>query len=357
MITITHRLAHQLRTVLRRAFGNFRSNSPAIGFIASAEGLTVRSIFGDVAVECRLPGTHTAETAWLPFEFLADVAGKNDEAVDLEAGSDGQVSVQWRTGNVPQIVKYNAKEPLADKLPVPPTAFTTNPPGLLQALHEASEVANREGVRYATHCLQLCPDGSINATDGRQLLIQSGFDFPWQDTVLVPGNKVFTAAELPRDQQVAVAQSGDWVAVRAGRWTVYLRINECKYPNVPRIVPDPAAAKARCQLSKDDIRFLAETLPQLPGNDADDRPVTIDLNGHVAIRAKAGERGEAHRSRADELALDGRTDPRCRQPHVLAAGDAARPPRPVTLRQGIGSALPKLRPQVRLDASGCRGSG
>ena len=71
----------------------------------------------------------------------------------------------------------------------------------------------------ATNCIQLCPDGTINATDGRQLLIQSGFTFPWQDAVLVPRNKVFTSPELPQDQPVAVAQSGDWAAVSAGRWT------------------------------------------------------------------------------------------------------------------------------------------
>ena len=56
MITITRRLAQQLRSVLRRAFGNFRGNGPAIGFIADKAGLIVKSIFGDVAVECRLPG-------------------------------------------------------------------------------------------------------------------------------------------------------------------------------------------------------------------------------------------------------------------------------------------------------------
>ena len=193
MITITRRLAQQLRTVLRRAFGNFRGTGPAIGFIAGKEGLTVKSMFGDVAVECRLPGKRTAETIWLPFEFLADVEGKNDSEVDLEATGDGQVSVQWRTGNVPQIVTYDAKEPFeADKFPALPAAFTANPPGLLQALQAASEVTAHEGVRYATDCIQLAPDGTINATDGRQLLIQSGFTFPWQDAVLVPRNKVFT---------------------------------------------------------------------------------------------------------------------------------------------------------------------
>lgn len=290
MITITRRLAQQLRTVLRRAFGNFRSKGIAVGFIGDKAGLTVRSAFGDVAVECRLPGERPAETLWLPFEFLADVGGKNDEPVELQAAGDNQISVQWNAGNVPHSVTYEATKPFEAKFPLLPTEFTANRPGLLQALHEASEVTAREGVRYATNCLQLCPDGTINATDGCQLLIQSGFTFPWQGAVLVPHNKVFTSPELPQEQPVGIARSGDWVAVNAGRWTVFLRINDSRYPNVSSIIPNPDAAKARCQLSKDDIRFLVETLPALPCEEEDNRPVTIDLNGHVAIRARAADR-------------------------------------------------------------------
>jgi hypothetical protein len=261
-------------------------------------------MFGDVAVECRLTGERTAETIWLPFEFLADVAGKNDEPVEIEAIGNEQVSVQWRTGNIPQIVNYDSKAPFeADKFPALPTAFTANPVGLLQALHEASEVTALEGVRYATDRIQLSPDGTINATDGHQLLVQSGFSFPWQDAVLVPRNKVFTSPELPQDQPVAVAKSGDWVAVSAGRWTIYLRINPSRYPTVSDIVPNPDSAKARCQLSKDDIRFLVETLPQLPYDEEDgNNPLTIDLNGSVAIRAKGADK-EGEKAKPTEVVL------------------------------------------------------
>ena len=275
---------------MRRAFGNFRGTGPQIGFIAGKEGLTAKSMLGDVAVEYREQGERPTEAIWLPFEFLADVAGKNDEPVDLEATSN-QVSVQWCTSNVPQIVKYENKEP-PEKFPLLPKEFTANRPGLLQALHEASEVTDGDAVRYSTNCLQLCPDGTINATDGRQLLIQSGFAFPWQDAVLVPRNKVFTSPELPQDQPVAVAQSDDWAAISVGRWTVYLRINTGKYPNLSRYNLDPKTANTRCQLSKSDIRFLAEALPRLPCDDADNFAVTIDLNGSVAIRAKAADQAK-----------------------------------------------------------------
>ncbi len=289
MVTITRRLALQLRSVLRRAFGNCRGNGPAIGFIAGKEGLTVRSMSADAAVEYRAPGERAAEALWLPFEVLADVEGKKDDPVDLEATGNGQVSVQWRDGNVPQIVNYEAKEPCeADRDLAPPTVRAVNPPGLLKALHEASEVADPNAAKYATGCLQLCPDGTINATDGRQLLVQSGFTFPWQNAVLVPRSKVFNSPELRHAAAVAVARSGNWAVVSVGPWTIYSRINtDGRYPDVSRHALDPATAAARCRLSEDDRRFLAETLPQLPSDEEGNYPVTLDLNGHIAIRAKA----------------------------------------------------------------------
>jgi biopolymer transport protein ExbD len=72
-----------------------------------------------------------------------------------------------------------------------------------------------------------------------------------------------------------------------GAWTLYLRTNtDGRFPDMKRTIRDPAAAKARCQLSPDDMQFLAETLPKLPCNDEQNLPVTLDVNGSVAVRAK-----------------------------------------------------------------------
>jgi hypothetical protein len=119
--------------------------------------------------------------------------------------------------------------------------------------------------------------------------MQAGFTFPWTADVLMPRTKVFASSELPQDQPAGIAQSGDWVVVSAGVWTIYLRAGVGSFPKLSKIVPDVSEAKARCQLSKDDIRFLAETLPQLPGNDAENCPVTIDVNGQITVRARADD--------------------------------------------------------------------
>ena len=230
MITITRRLALQLRSVLRRAFGS-RNTGTVVGFIADKAGLTVRSMYADAVVELRVPGERPVDTLWLPLEFLADIEGKKDDPVELQASGNDQVTAHWQDGKVPQLVRYDAKEP-TNKFPALPATFATNRPNLLQALHEASEITDPSNERYAVGCLQLCPDGTINATDGRQALIQSGFTFPWSVPLLIPRSKVFRSPELS-DKPVAVAQSGDWVVLNVEPWTIYLQINtDGRFPDM-----------------------------------------------------------------------------------------------------------------------------
>ena len=85
---------------------------------------------------------------------------------------------------MPKLIKYTAKQP-TDAFPAVPNEFTMNRVGLLQALHEASEVTDADSHRFALGCLQLSKDGNINATDGRQLLVQQGFNFPWTEVYCV----------------------------------------------------------------------------------------------------------------------------------------------------------------------------
>jgi len=55
---------------------------------------------------------------------------------------------------------------------------------------------------------------------------------------------------------------------------------------------------SRFQLADDDARFLAKSLPRLPVDDEMNEPVTVDLNGSLAFRAKAN--GQPH---ATEIVL------------------------------------------------------
>jgi tetratricopeptide (TPR) repeat protein len=55
------------------------------------------------------------------------------------------------------------------------------------ALADASQITDPESSRYALGCIQLQgTSGKMAATDGRQILLQSGFTFPWQEDLLLP---------------------------------------------------------------------------------------------------------------------------------------------------------------------------
>ena len=288
-ISITRRQALQLRAVMRRAFGN-RGPGPALAFIADAEGLRVRARFADAAVEYRAPGECPTETLWLPFPFLADCEGKKDEPVKLAAADKGRVTAQWRDGSVPQIISYHAEPPAdADKFPGVPETFAENQPRLLQSLTDAGESCDPDSIRCALAFLQLRgQQGSVVATDARQLLVQSGFTFPWEEDILIPRSKVFSSSELAGDHPVLVGKAQDNVAFRIGPWTIWMIINkDGQFPDLSRHIPQPTDATARCTLSATDAVFLAQSLPRLPSDDAYNFPVTLDLNGDITIRAKA----------------------------------------------------------------------
>ncbi len=200
MVTITRRLAHHIRAVMRRAFGT-RGHGPAVCITVVADTLNVKARVADIAVEYSEPTRASDEILWLPFQFLDDCAGKRDEPVNLEVTGNKRCTAQWRDGSVPQIVRYDSKPPAdADKFPALPETFAENRPGLLAALTAAADTCDPDSMRYALGHLQLRGEqGTIVATDGRQLLVQNGFQFPWTGDILVPRSKIFASAELPHD--------------------------------------------------------------------------------------------------------------------------------------------------------------
>jgi hypothetical protein len=287
-ISITRRLIYQLRAVMRRGFGS-RSPGPAVCFTAAAGTLSVKAGTYDIAVAYTGPGDGTAEGLWLPFEFLADCEGKKDDPVELTAASKGRVTAQWRDGSVPQIVRYEAKAPAgADKFPAVPPTLVENPSRILQALADAADTCDPESIRFALGHIQLRGEhGTIVATDGRQLLVQNGFQFPWTGDLLVPRSKVFASAELPHDLPVQVGKAENWVAIGVGPWVIYLAVNvDGRFPDVLRQIPNADAVRARCSFGQADADFLIETLPRLPSDDDYNHAVTLDLNGQIAVRAK-----------------------------------------------------------------------
>ena len=292
MIQITRKLALELRAVLRRACGvTNKAVGPPVKFTAGAAGLTVRAQGPTAAVEYHAPGTRDSDEFVVPYACLADCEGRCDEPVTLERSHD-QLVCRWHDGGVPQDAQFAVPKVARSKFPPLPDDLAENPGQLLAALREASDTTDIESTRFALGNVQL-QAGKVLATDAHQLFIHAGFRFPWTGEVRIPRNAVFASKELPTDQPIRIGKSGKWLTLCTGPWTLHLAIDmEGRFPRIEDHVQAVSLAKAHLQLAPEDAQFLVQTVKRLPcGGDDYNLPVTVDLNGSVAIRAKsqAGE--------------------------------------------------------------------
>lgn len=305
MITITRNLARLLRTALRRgSLGKAPGQSAALmHFFAGPEGLRIRAADGNAGIEYREDGTRAPQEIWLPVTLLAAAEGRGQEPVTLEVHEPNQVCVGWSDRGVPQSTSHHRVDPTpAMSWPVIPGSWSANPPRQWEALREAVATAAPERLRFALDCLQLggaC--GQVAATDGRQLLVQGGFQLPWQDEVLVPAARVLGWKELALGDTVDVGLAGDWVSFRTGSWTISLRRErDARYPRLDDCFPQGASTSARLEISEHDAAFLARTVSRLPAPNETPYAATLDLNGQVLVRGKREDQ-----TRPTELVLSG----------------------------------------------------
>jgi hypothetical protein len=160
---------------------------------------------------------------------------------------------------------------------------------LVTALRDASDTTDTASTRYALGHIQLRPKrGEICATDGCQLLVQRGFLFPWKEDVLIARSGIFGHAEFQVAETVSIGYTDGWVTVCVGPWTLQFAVNKAgRFPRTDDLVRPTASACSSCVLSPADMQHLQRILPLLPAADESDAPVTIDLNGHFAVRARA----------------------------------------------------------------------
>jgi hypothetical protein len=293
MITITRSMARQLRAVLRRAglTKGRHGNPAALRFNANADGLTLAASRIDVAIEYRHPGQFPVSQFALPMDVLAVVEGRDDGLVTFTPSDTGStVTVRWTDRGVAKEQVFETLI-LADLPPVPglPERWADNDASLITALNDAMATRDAESTRFALGCVQVGgADGEIAATDSRQLLIQRGYRFPWQEELLFTGTDVFAARELLGHDTVRIGRSERGVAVQAGPWTVYLQLGTGRFPDVRRIIPAKSAVATTLQITPADAEFLTQSLGGLPCDDSLSQPITLDLNGAVAIRARSG---------------------------------------------------------------------
>jgi hypothetical protein len=291
LIQITRLLAKQLLSVMKKGL-NRSKPTPELTIRSGDDGLFIEAQAPSHAIRFHDPRSQERDLMLIPLSLLEDVQGPKSESVFLTRPRQRVLAASWDDKGVCREMEYDELEavPDAPAFPEMPAQFSENSPELLTALRHAYETTDVGSVRYALNCIQLRPDGVIAATDGRQLLRQTGFVFGFDEEVLLQQTKLFSSKELPGDQPVRVGQLKDDKAVtnvvfQFGPWTYWLGVQkEGRFPNVDQIIPPTHYAKCTLQLSPADAKFMTDNMHRLPNGDTH-RELTLDLNGHVVLRA------------------------------------------------------------------------
>ena len=297
MIQVSRSIIRQFRTIFKKSVGLhcLKGCHPPVVLKTDTNGLTIYSQHDGIAVAFHVDGLLSAEQIVVPARALEDFEGREQTNVELQHTSSSKVLARWSDKSVPCAVEYElTNTDTASNLPELADNFSTNEPILLKALDDAMNTVSTDAIRFATNKIQLRGQkGEIVATDGRQLLWQSGFQFPWSDDLLVPRIKAFACSELANAESVAIGKTAKHVCVRVGGWTYYLPIDkEGRFPKAENVIPSKVSTTTHLQLDDKDVIFLAKTLPRLPGDEVNS-PVTLDLNGQVVVRARAEEQERA----------------------------------------------------------------
>ncbi|MBL8797392.1 MAG: hypothetical protein JNM56_26050 [Planctomycetia bacterium] len=302
MIELPRYLARNFRAVLRKSvlLHEPRTAVAGITLATGADGFTIRARQADIAVEHRLGGNFAADQLVVPSNAFADFEGTDALPVRLERSPKG-VTARWQERGLPRCQEYEwaAKDKPPDWPPTP-QQWATLPPEFLQALDDAMQTASRESVRYATHRVQFRGGtGQLIATDGKQLLIQSEFNFPFQEDLLVSRIMAFGCHAVPPDKPVQIGRTNKFLTVQSGFWTFHLAIDaQARFPRAEEVIPKTKPVTV-FQVAPAERDFLLQVLPKLPGEKDDNAPVTLALNGHAVVRAKADGQ-----SRTTEVVLE-----------------------------------------------------
>ncbi len=294
MITMTRLLAKQFLTVFKRLIPRSqRSQLQPVQIDTGPHGLLMETTNAQFGLRYHEPGPLPKQSLIVTPELLSAVAGTKPTPVTITHLSKTQVQAQWQEGAIPKSALFGLPDPkLKPAELVAPTVWAHNPPEVLDILHETMAVTDTQYSRYALGCVQFNGKaGEIAATDGHQIILHSGLLLNFDEEVLVPASTVYGSPVLISDAAVLLGKTETHFAVQSGPWTIFTLIpQEGRFPRIHEVFPSAQTPQTTLQLSPADRDFLIRTIPQLPCDDKNFLPLTLDLNGKVALRAR-GETG------------------------------------------------------------------
>jgi hypothetical protein len=297
MFTIKLQILHLFKTLAQRAGvkTSHQQQAPQLLLQSDSSGSRLLTASRDVRIEYAWPEASPERVSWpLAWDLLKECGVKQPGSATLAPDGNKLIQAQWSLRGIPQRQNFEIfpeqKLPgtLREETPSINTAWTMMSADFWPALASTVTCADDESTRYALGCLQLRgKTGDINATDGRHVLQHGGFTFPWQDDLLVPATKVLGAKELAGEGTPQLVQTDDWLLLKLGPWMIGLRIEKAgRFPQIDSIMPNASRMPTKLVLTDADADFLRQALPALPGRAEQHHPVTLDLNGHVAVRGQ-----------------------------------------------------------------------
>jgi len=246
---------------------------------------------GEVVVALTVPDMEgTLDSLILSMADLELFTGSGSDRVNFEVLSEKRGRASWKVRDIPASREFDFAES-EQKWPDTPAELTSVPATFLQAMHEAGRSTASDRGKYAMDWIQIRGQaGQLIASDTKQLLVQSGFTFPFEETVLVPAVPIFGAKELLR-QSVSIGFTTPWLCVDVGPWRIWLQHDaELRYPDVFEVVPK--ALRSQLIFNERDVETILEVLAMPLPTGVSSRPVTIDLGEQVYVRIRPDETDE-----------------------------------------------------------------
>jgi hypothetical protein len=293
LITLSRALAKRLVSLLGKTLNlprNFLKRQ-AVKFYVDENGLTIESATATHAVRYRDPDYRGLPQTWeAPLEALQVLAKSDATQGEFTLQGEAEVRLHLVEKTIPREEAFSMPEKGLETPSSPKVGYLL-PLNARQMLIAAFETAEQgEPGRYALNRVQLQGSkASIAATDGKQLLIQGGLPWPFEEELLLANyRRLFRSGDFPTGQ-LELAKTERQLVFRAGHWEFFLPIEESqRYPQVEDVLPALSEAVATLEISSGDAKYLREVLPHLPFDTYDyERPVTVELNGKIGVRARS----------------------------------------------------------------------
>jgi hypothetical protein len=293
MIVISRMLARQFRAAARKCMkGRARAPDPGVVIRQFRGQLTLTAHFPEVILQLALPAQSEEENVLVvPMRVLDEIPDARADPVELHRTEGLKGEARWAEKGLPRTKPIPLLEP--GKQHAPPTrprepASVSD--GFLKGLHECGRSAADFNGRYAVDRIQVRGKrGQMIATDTHHALVVGGFRFPFAEDVLIPVIPVFGMKEF-QSQEVRVGRTDTHLVISTGPWTVWLGIQTTgRFPDVAAIVPRQSPTLVR--FAPQDVTALLGVVAGLPGANDEYRPVTLELDGTVTIRARDTKSG------------------------------------------------------------------